>query len=41
MTTCARGDDAVEAVLELAHRHGLVVFDPQSADAYPPGLLAG
>ena len=40
ITYSARGDAAVEAVLELAHRHGLVVFDPQSADAYPPGLAS-
>lgn len=31
-----RGSPAVEAVVELAERHDLVLFDPQSGDAYPP-----
>jgi hypothetical protein len=32
-----RGTRAIEAVLELAAEHGLVIWDPQSGDAYLPG----
>lgn len=32
-----RSTPAIEAILELAASHGLVVYDPQSSDAYMPG----
>lgn len=36
ITWSPRGTTAVEAVMELARRHRLVVFDPQSDDVYLP-----
>jgi hypothetical protein len=33
-----RGDEAVEAIFELAELHGLAVFDPQSDEVHLPPL---
>jgi len=33
----ARNTQAIEAIQHLAAEHRLVIFDPQSEDAYPPG----
>src|SRR5512146_1563489 len=33
----ARSTPAIEAIQDLAAEHGLVLFDPQSEDAYLPG----
>jgi hypothetical protein len=32
-----RSTPAIEAIEELAAKHGLVLWDPQSSDAYLPG----
>jgi hypothetical protein len=33
----ARSTPAIEAIQDLAAEHRLVIFDPQSEDAYLPG----
>ena len=36
-----RSDPAIAAIMELASAYGLVIFDPQSNDAYLPGRSPG
>ncbi|QFG25720.1 hypothetical protein F7P10_35835 [Actinomadura sp. WMMB 499] len=40
LSSGAAGDAALRAVLELAAVHRLLIWDPQSGDAHPPGALA-
>ena len=37
----ARSDPALRAITELAEKHRLVIFDPQSSDAMLPGQQSG
>lgn len=37
----ARSTPAIEAIIDLAKKHRLAVFDPQSNDAYLPGVDTG